>query len=1158
MEYIKKFKFIPEEYDYKYSRLMTIFRCETSIESFEKMNINDIRKYAKTAGKDLYRLIDELTLRGFEFYSENPKSILPNFKVESDEFIYIKENSFNYKNINFKALGLGDFCKIFFIENDLFFNYIPIYAFKYFNSNIDIEFLKRVFLENNFLIFEKDVVQKDIENNEGKIFNETIELLNDEYFKVYLRNNGIKKISEIVNINKNELLLLKSFGPVRIRKIERDLENYNIKLNVKNNFNSNGMIKIKDLKLSNNFIKYCKKKHYMYLKGLEHVDFIPLKAAGNMELNDIECILKYTNKEDSISEDKDFSSELLGYINNFRFNLSHNIIVSEMLKHNINTIEELKKWDYLYLYEYELTPKVVEEISEFLKSVNYEFHNMISPIYKHINIKELEKQKSKNLVNYMEKNGFQNIDELEDKNLLDVLEVNVKKTNTELMKYFIKDYKSEKNIIESSFEEINGLNIFEIDFIKLFQEVELDRFKAIIESLDIIYSKNNLSLFLYQRLSKIKKENSDFEILEERINEGKTLQEIAETRGLTRERIRQKECKIVGILLTQYISFIIPFIIKYYKENVYLNLYNLMEIYPEDDAKLIYFLLKEKNSPKYKYCKELDIILFKNFDIIAKYNELLMELGDTFILEDSEEQIEEFFDNNDIKLPFKLFDKYLKTQKYKFIGNIVCKMGTNTELFPFLVKKYFKNGVRTDNEGICEFVSVVEDKLGKNYSYSKEPHAIKSLFDRKLIFCDTNRYTVIDNVVLDRSLIREIKKYLDLLLKDREIVSSTALYEKFESELKYKTSIDSPNYLSSILKYYYEDDFKFYRSTYEKNTCDNSTRVEKIEEYIFNRHDFVNIKEIEYKFVNINWNNILAMSDKLVYSSETKEIAHVELFNINDNFLNKLKGYIDDSMEYEILSVYALYEKYKLDFYERKIITPTFLFNIIKIYFEEEYNYSGMYILNKNLAVENFSSDYIIKAYFGNRKIIERQDILEFIETQKFRDSVGYNMLEKIINYYYKIDIDKYVQIDIPKNVEEIKVIVSNWLNEKLSNSDFIVLNNYVAEMSVLKKINDISWNEYSMESFVNKFLNEEFIAIKKDNQDWRYSTPIIVKKDSGIQLYRDVIVCIIKSMKKNVFHSNELVNELIKRGIKIKKVPSELYDSPNVLYKDNYIYFKE
>ena len=36
---------------------------------------------------------------------------------------------------------IGDIVKKFNIESDLFFNYIPIEAFKYFNSNIDLDLL---------------------------------------------------------------------------------------------------------------------------------------------------------------------------------------------------------------------------------------------------------------------------------------------------------------------------------------------------------------------------------------------------------------------------------------------------------------------------------------------------------------------------------------------------------------------------------------------------------------------------------------------------------------------------------------------------------------------------------------------------------------------------------------------------------------------------------------------------------------------------------------------------------------------------------------------------------------------------------------------------------------------------------------------------------
>ena len=121
-----------------------------------KIPLNYIRKLYIQDKELFFKIIDELSLRGFQFFSEKTNNILPTFKPNFSRYITVSENQLKFQNIKFQLYGLSGFTQRFMVENDLFFHQIPLQGFHYINASVNLTELENEFRMAGFDIHENE------------------------------------------------------------------------------------------------------------------------------------------------------------------------------------------------------------------------------------------------------------------------------------------------------------------------------------------------------------------------------------------------------------------------------------------------------------------------------------------------------------------------------------------------------------------------------------------------------------------------------------------------------------------------------------------------------------------------------------------------------------------------------------------------------------------------------------------------------------------------------------------------------------------------------------------------------------------------------------------------------------------------------------------
>ncbi len=144
----------------------------------------------------LFRAVrDELNLRGIKVLVNNasPNIYSFNMVINYDEIIVIDEPGENYKNIDFISILNPNIIFHMDIDNDLFFNYIPIENFSKVYKNVNISNLKRQFKNAGFKIVNMSNIA---------IKNSYMNLKSEEEISKIIINKYVKELDDVQTSDK--------------------------------------------------------------------------------------------------------------------------------------------------------------------------------------------------------------------------------------------------------------------------------------------------------------------------------------------------------------------------------------------------------------------------------------------------------------------------------------------------------------------------------------------------------------------------------------------------------------------------------------------------------------------------------------------------------------------------------------------------------------------------------------------------------------------------------------------------------------------------------------------------------------------------------------------------------------------------------------------
>ena len=695
---------------------------------------------------------------------------------------------------------------------------------------------------------------------------------------------------------------------------------------------------------------------------------------------------------------------------------------------------------------------------------------------------------------------------------------NEKKIISDLNCDFLNEYSKQKGIGDKKFQKI-------LDHLSIYSN-ELQQVKAPEEIF------KGLELYLTEQ------GNRNWEILKLKAEDDATLQSVANQMSITRERVRQlinKEVKKIDIYLTQ--NQLIKSLKRCSENSVNISFDRLLKLVGKeyefmlkiiaDYSKIIYyrkafdrFYFEEMTQQFERFEMKMN-----HFPEIFNYENKKEELN-SFLLE---LQIEDFKDRE--------IEKILNHFGYQKHGEAFSKVGlTLVKVAEYLFENHFKTPFKLDDEGVGIF-----KKYAKKYlEFEHEDGNIRNLDAR---FRDSNQIIAVNSFTyiwfdgkIDREIITEIDGYISEKLKNQIVVSANEVFEKFEARIL-PLGITSPYHLYYVIKYYLNESYQIGRG--------NTLEIYKDEASILTAEETL-IKFLEQKGGMVKKEEICQGLKWESYRVEQRVGESRELIAWNGDSIRLLRD-INIGFEEKKELEKMLQRLLKNHFTTRELILKELRkHDLLKKMFEKSdfENTNNLVAYCKKIANLKGHTSFLV---FGESKYENIYDVinekyrhhLSRRELKKFLSSLGYGeqmpgtVIKKLLEdkNYIEIGIDEICHKESFSIPQEVVKQVLKFIEEEMKEQEYLALSNFEKYAKKFPQI-DYLWTAQIVKEIA---LANGYKQIERTHPDYRYEKIIIVKAESKLTDFEDLLAYIIKNEYRGDLEEQELYVYLERKGI-VKK----------------------
>lgn len=1036
-----------------------IHLAEKSTVIDQKISLNYLRDLYKTDRDAFVKVVDELALRGFQFFIQKPTNILPNFQVDISPCLVVEDDYLRYKEVNFSKLGMAGFLQRFHVESDRFFHKIPLRGFSYLNGNLDIDEVMDEFTKAGFLFGSQEDVLNTTED-EGQVHihvssisekgvDGPIDALFQESkynsFRRFCNRKGIESVQEITAELIEQFRLTPQVGEVKVQDVLERLEE----------------------------LKHCKAD----------------TPESNPEENFVQIDNKYARQKDIF---------LLVHEN--KYTMFRDFCKEE----GISTIGQVKN---KHIAAFSNRPRVGKKKVQDVITVLQNYADTVEESVP---------------TSFRSGGLFQHIQCM---------------LVTDLLVSYGKEpiAASEKTIAD-----IEGKNIEELE-----QEFEGE---VLIELANLLVNQKHPKDMVNQ-LKGVLSER-ELKILQLRFSDKLTLEATAQVFDVTRERIRQVEIKALQKLFQHLEMNNFLFVIKLFSSSkTLITGTELVECLGEENSYL-FEILKHKDS-FFMYAEKLDAYFYdvEDFGELIHIDGFMDDLPETFYLYEIETTLEDLLERAGISRPtVEVTRSLLQSYGFYLYNDLISRYKfTISHVLRFLFQHYITDPFKMDDEGL----ETLQMLALRHFNYKLEG-SVRSVDARlrdidNILLVDSNTYQWFDSENFNQSIITKIDEYLKMQFLEKSSINIEEVFQAFIDELE-EMSITHKLHLYSIVRYYLDEEYSIGKGNTLQIFQNESDKLDKEGMLIHEIHKLggsctkSELQEI-LCWPSYRIDLTISTSNKIV-SWGTNQVILYDKIGLTKEEELSLLSLIDRSLQNGYLTTGSLYNELMFDrslatlISDKGIDSKVKLASIIKVL---KPNLKG----HTNFMYEEGSSITTFEEVALQRfdRETTRKELQEFAREHGYEVAMGANLVVRVLDQeksFIEIDYDQLYPTHLLNLPDDVIEDVKTFVEEQMDGKEYISLSNLTGYKRKLPLI-DFRWNPYLIKSIL---IQHGYRQINKVYRDYRYDKVIVVKDESSIQTFEELVHHILKNDYDGNMHEVKVYEFLMKKGI----LREQEYDHNKVL----------
>lgn len=630
---------------------------------------------------------------------------------------------------------------------------------------------------------------------------------------------------------------------------------------------------------------------------------------------------------------------------------------------------------------------------------------------------------------------------------------------------------------------------------------------------------------------------------------GATLDISGREYGITRERVRQIEAKLLRKFNNLMVKILPHYILlSYSKHNYFLTAEDIKQKVEEFPDIFIY-CLKNTRSERIKWSNEL-----KGFAVAeTQWLEELSDYVETMIpgrFDDEElsQQISNIYELLDIDIDRNIIRQMILS-RFDLTGSIYTRNKmTKSDIYLAILEKYYPDGIKLYDDGEMKRFRNLAGVMFGEVQLPENNRAIEARIADSTVLCGRGKYILPKFINFDENLLNKIYRFIKF--SERNTIMFTELYERFRDELLARTQIDSRYFLQGVLRYKYENDFTFTKDAIVKDTNEKKDTKALICDYIKGKSVLVTKNEIMEAFPGVSdavLSMIITNTPEILIWGFGKYI-HIDQLMFENNEIERFRKLLDSCIAQGSVSSRQIFNEIYLqesDFLIRNNVEGhNALYSLLYYWFRDNYEFNRPFIAPKGSTVTNFKA--VIRDYISGFEKLYICDFKDFIESIRTSNCTVSSLIDEISDEFLRIDDDLLyrrdklnLSDDIIQNIEETTLTImgeKGYISAKKP-FDFI----FYPDVGV-------KWTPFLIVSIIKSC--GKHLKIIDTVKDYRYLNEIIINSSLPIDEYDELLKYALKREANYSKFKNpdEIKDFLLTEDLISVNIPQSLFDKGYII----------
>lgn len=597
-------------------------------------------------------------------------------------------------------------------------------------------------------------------------------------------------------------------------------------------------------------------------------------------------------------------------------------------------------------------------------------------------------------------------------------------------------------------------------------------------------------------------------ILNERIiNKTSTLSTLGENLGITRERIRQIEQKLLRKIskikfsylnyftTRELIKMMTPWTHLVTIENIMTNLADSSEL----------FVIHLKKLKDFTYYQEYGLFTFSNDDWVIEYKKILSDYDE--VLEGSE--LLDYFKKN---LPFYFKDcplyvdeillQMLKVDLNVTVGKYSNKKISLGKMSTLVVENYFPEGLKIfDDDEYNKFRQILVNEYGFQASSSTK-RALIARATSVLVLAGKKLYQIDEKVPkLSNDLFIEISEYIKTSKQSKFFY--TTLFETFKERLL-QEGINNRYLFQSRFKGFGDNDFDYIKDYVINKALKKTDIIAKTINPEINFFKFDDLKQDLPGYTDVMISMWVSQSKNYsqFYGQRIVKNTYINSFEREKLLMKQeLERLL---LNQDILSTHYLFKTYQSDLQNVFInlgVTGAFdLQQILMVWFSDWLHFKRPLVSNKPINLTNVTD--FLNYYTKEKDIVYISELKEDLTQTQFKINNFLNLILQYESKFYWMNENELFRKEYLDLKEDFIVELRNELMKFFERTEVIDLTDEAIHNKM--PIAGFNWNQYSISSLIRQHVPH--IRILNSTGMYHNTKFFAVLSNSPIRNYQDYL----------------------------------------------------